>query len=81
MKRSTDNLIEEMEEAAQGAIDEAYKLGFDEGWAHGLMENGLVFCRDCAKAHMADGALVCSRFGCFNHKTKPDGYCHEGVRR
>jgi len=50
----------------------------------------IVRCRDCAKAdyaevHMFDGTRpkkwTCTRFGCFHHMVKPDGFCSRGARR
>lgn len=73
-------LTEWMEDAIREAMEEQYRDGFDEGWAHGLNERGIVFCHECRKKHGVDGKLVCTRFRCFNHETKPDGFCHEGVR-
>ena len=47
----------------------------------GNVSGRIVRCRDCSKTDtLEDGTLVCTRFGCFNHRTEPDGFCAWGER-
>lgn len=81
---------EQLKTAAEAYSEHELSLPITEVFISGDKLPEIVRCRDCAKAdyaevHMFDGTRqkkwTCTRFECFHHMVKPDGFCSWGARR